>query len=266
MTRRRIAGGVGLAAVTLLALGGCEATIESELSEPQANQVVVALHERNIAADKEREEGTGDEARYRVVVASADVGPALGVLRAAELPRREEPGLTEVFGEGGLVPTATEERARYVAALSGELSRSIEAIDGVLDARVHLALPDKREIALDEKPPRPRASVLVKHRPGRPAYEETSLRALVAGAVEGMREQDVAIVAVAGEPEPATQTAASLMHVGPIAVTRGSAPALKIVLGVAFGLHVVLALALVYVLMRRRRAEESPAPAVGSGG
>lgn len=260
MTRRAIAssgtfGRALLGALALTLAGGCEATVESGLTEKQANRIVVALHEQQIAADKEKEDARGDEARYRVVVASDDVGPALGLLRAAELPRREDPGLNEVFGEGGLVPTATEERARYVAAVGGELSRSIEAIDGVLDARVHVAIPDTRDFALDEEPPRPRASVLVKYRPGEPPYEEDAVRALVAGAVEGMRAEDVAIVGVAGAPDPEPSAASALVHVGPIAVTRGSAPALKAVLGGALGLHAVLALALVLLVLRHRRAE-----------
>src|SRR5690606_28919827 len=102
---------------------------------------------------------------YRVLVASDEVAAALSVLRAEELPRAPEPGLHDVFGRASLVPTATEERARLTAALGGELARSVESIDGVLDARVHVALPDASELPLDVAPPRPRASVLVRHRP-----------------------------------------------------------------------------------------------------
>lgn len=233
-----------------LLASGCQAPIESDLSEAQANEILVALHAHGIGADKDRAEGSDDG--FEVWVAADDVSTALSVLRATEVPRRHEPGLSEVFGEGSLVPTATEERARYAAALGGELARSVERIDGVLDARVHVAIPDARHFALDEARPRPRASVLIRHRPGEAPFEEDAIRALVAGAVDGMEAADVAVVSVAAPPPPAA--APNLVNVGPIAVTRGSASALKGVLGGAIGLNLLLALCLIGVVLRRRRA------------
>ncbi|HJL02614.1 MAG TPA: GlyGly-CTERM sorting domain-containing protein [Polyangiaceae bacterium LLY-WYZ-15_(1-7)] len=234
---------------------GCRATLQNDLSENEADQVLVALHGQGIGAAKEPAGGTG-EARYTVTVSPEEVAPALEILRAEGLPRDDAPGLNEVFGEGGLVPTATEERARYVAALSGELSRSLRAIDGVIDARVHVALPDRRRIALDEDAPRPRASVLLKYR-GAPPYEEEAVRALVAGAVQGMEPTDVAVVGVEASPAPERREA-NLVNLGPVTVTRGSSTALKAILGGALGLHLVLALLLV-LAWRRRNAPPEPA-------
>ncbi len=248
---RRVSLGV-VALAALGSLGACSASLEAGLSEEQANRVVVALDGQGIGATKEREEGQSDEPRFRVQVAPDDVARALGVLRAQGLPQAAEPGLQETFGQGGLVPTATEERARYTAALGGELARSIEAIDGVLDARVHIALPEPHDFALDEAPAHARASVLIRYRAGARPYDERTVKALVAGAVQGMQPEDVAVVGVAA-PRAAPPGEAALVHVGPISVTRGTAPALKLVLGVAFALHIVLALALVGLALRRRR-------------
>jgi type III secretion protein J len=247
------------ACILIAALGalGCDQAIQVDLRESQANRVLVALHDEGIGASKEREDARGDEARFRITVPRGEVPDALSVLRAADLPRSSEPGLNEVFGEASLVPTATEERARYVSALSGELARSLETIEGVLDARVHVAIPNRRDFSLDEQPPRPRASVLIKHRRGERPYDETSVQSLVAGAVEGMRTEDVAVVGVAG-PEPPDLTTGGLVHLGPVAVSRGSAPILKGVLAAALALHALLA-ALVVVVARRRRARLDPA-------
>ena len=241
----------------LLLCAACDATIASGLDEGQANDIMVALDARGIGAAKEREGGASDEPSFEVRVPPADVGRALAVLRAAELPRRPEAGFDEVFGEASLVPTATEERARYVAALGGELARSIETIDGVLDARVHVALPDQRDFVLDDERPAPRASVLVKYAPGDPPYDERSVRALVAGAVHGLSLDDVAVIGVPG-PAPRGGTAA-LVRVGPVAVSQGSATTLKAVLGGSLGLHVLMAGLLVFVMLRRRRGEPSGA-------
>jgi type III secretion protein J len=240
--------GVGL-------LGACHAAVESDLAEEQANEVVAALEASGIGAEKERLEGA-DGSRFEVRVARDDIGRALRLLRATNVPRRPEPGLHDVFGEGSLVPTATEERARYAAALGGELARSLERIDGVLDARVHVAIPETRHFALDEERPRPRASVLIRHGAGAPPYREAAVRALVAGAVEGMRPEEVAVVGVAARRSP-DERGEALVQVGPIAVARGSAGALKGILAGALGLHIVLAGCLVVILFRRRARGEA---------
>ena len=246
----------------LLALAlGCTATLEADLAEDEANQVVVALHERGIGAQKEHVGGSGEDARFAVMVAPEEVAPALEVLRADGLPRRDDPGLHEVFGEGGLVPTATEERARYVAAMGGELARSIQVIDGVLDARVHLALPARNRFALDDAPPVARASVLIEYRGDAPPYDADAVRALVSGAVENMATENVAVIGVptqhAAEPREA-----QLVSLGPVTVTRGTAGALKGILAGALGLHLVLAVLLVVAWRKKNRVPE-PEEAVG---
>ena len=134
-----------------------------------------------------------------------------------------------------------------------DLQAARKAMDGVLDARVHVALPDTRRLALDDERPRPRASVLVRHRGPQPGYSDDAVRALVAGAVQDMQVEDVAVVGVPVEIREASR-GERLVSVGPITVTRGSATALKGVLGGALALHVVLAGLLVLVLARRRRA------------
>lgn len=254
MRSPRGGGSLWLAAAVLLTFG-CEAAVESGLDEAEANAIVVALHEAQIGARKEPDP-SGDD-RYQVLVPADDVGPALERMREEGLPRPESPGLSEMFAEGGLVPTATEEQARYVAALGGELSSSIEAMDGVLDARVHVALPDTRRLALDEERPRPRASVLIRHRGARQGYSDDAVRALVAGAVQDMAPEDVAVVGVPVEIREANR-GERLVSLGPVTVTRGSATSLKAILGAALALHVLLAGLLVWVVSRRRKAAAAP--------
>jgi type III secretion protein J len=243
----RVAAVAQIAALVAL-LSGCEATIASGLSEGQANAVVVALDGQGIGATKEASVGANEG--WDVRVPNDDVGPALSVLRALDLPREPTPGLAEVFGEPTLVPTATEERARFVAAQSGELSRSLEGMEGVLGARVHLAIPEGSDFAFDEERPTPSASVLLRLRAGA-SVDEAAVQALVAGAVPQLTPDAVAVVKV--QTEPVTPRQASLVHIGPIAVTQGSAPILKGVLGGALGLSALLAIALIISWMRLRR-------------
>ncbi|MCC7538370.1 MAG: secretion protein [Deltaproteobacteria bacterium] len=241
-----------------LSLAACDVTLATGLAESEANQVVVALDREGIGAEKREAEG-GDEG-FAVHVSPDDVAPALAVLRASGLPRAPEPGLAQMFTGQGLVPTPTEERARYAVGLAGDLARSIEAIDGIVDARVHLAIPERDPARLDEPEasrPRPTASLLVRHRGAQLPTDANGLRSLVAGAVEGMRREDVTVVAVPVPSAPSREGRTGLVRVGPVSVTRGSAGPFRLFVGAALCGHVVLALLLAVVALRKRK----PAPA-----
>ena len=183
-------------------------------SEPESSRAVVALARAGLGAERAREDATGDRATFRVCVGRASVSQALRVLATQEIPRHEEPGFAEVFGARSLVESADEDRARTAQALAGELARTLEAIDGVVDARVHLALPDTRDVSGDAPAPRPSASVLVKYTGERPPYDEPDVRRLVAGAVQGLRPEDVNVVGVRKAPERAHAASATVPFLG----------------------------------------------------
>lgn len=173
-----------------------------DLDERQASEVVVALDDGGIPAHKVRPRGA--EAGYSVEVAPSDGPRALRILAERDLPRPRPPGLGEVFGEGGLVPTPTEERALYQHALSGELARSLESVEGVVGARVHLALAEADPLHPAERP-LPRASVLVRCRPsacGAVRALEPGIRALVAGAADRLEGAAVSVVVTEAREAP----------------------------------------------------------------
>jgi len=198
--RRRLA--LGLLCVT----SACgEEVLLHRLDEGQANQVLVALGDAGVSAKKARARDGGDEATFDVSVRPAEAPRARGVLTARDLPRSRSPGFSELFGSAGLVPSPLEEHARFLHALSGELSRTVEALDGVVTARVHLALPVSDPLRPEARRT-PRASVLLKCAPGaRGRLEEQAegLRRIVAGAAEGLEPAAVAIVvAESASPPP----------------------------------------------------------------
>jgi type III secretion protein J len=65
-----------------------------------------------------------------------------------------------------MVPTATEERAMLLKALGGEVSNALNQIDGVLEARVIVMIPENNDLTQPENKPEPSASVFIKYRPG----------------------------------------------------------------------------------------------------
>lgn len=190
-----------LAALLAVLLASCgEAPILHDLGERQANEVLVALDEEGLAATTLRQDGT--DSAWTVTVARGQEARAHRVLAARQLPRARPQGLGEVFGTGGMVPTPVEERARWLHALSGELARSVEALDGVVEARVHLGLPADDPLHPGHRAP-PRAAVLVKCRPascGALRELEPGLRSLVAGAAEGLSPEAVAVVIAEAAP------------------------------------------------------------------
>ncbi len=252
---RRGTGGLAWAGL-MVALGGCQATLQTGLPEAQANDVLIALDGRGIHATKESEPGGGEGASFAVRVAPDDVAAALAVLRQEDLPRAPDPGMHDVFGAGSLVPTATEERARLASALGGELSRSLEAVEGVLDARVHVALPDVDTLRLEGPVPRPRASVLLRHRGPASPLSPGDVRQLVAGAVQGMEPADVAVVALPVPAAPVTQ--AHVTGLGPFTVARRSVAGLQTLLAVLLCTNVLLAAGLAFAFARGRRGLPPP--------
>ncbi len=187
--------------VLAAALAGCaREEILHGLEERQANDVLVALDERGVAATKAREDGADE--RWRVEVAGGEAARAQRILAERDLPRARPPGFGDVFGKGSMLPTATEEHALYLHALGGELARSVEAIDGVVEARVHIGLRQPDPLRGSERTS-PRGAVLVKCRATACAgirALEPGIRAMIAGAVDGLEPGAVAVVvAEAGE-------------------------------------------------------------------
>ena len=246
---------VRLRALALACLvSGCHAELASDLEEREADAIVLALDDVGLAAWKTR--GAGAHAsRFAVEVERGELVRAMTVLRDAELPRRESPGMGALLSESRLVPDVGVERARVAAATAGELERTLEGIDGVQRARVHIALPAPR--SLDDAPGQPRASVSIRaldHAPG-----DEALRALISGAVDGLAPDAVTVVRSAGRA-PAAPGRARFVSVGPLAVSPSSAPLLKGALGASLALHLVLASALLY---RRRRGVADRSSATG---
>lgn len=81
-------------------------------------------------------------------------------------------------------------------ALEGELSRTIKGLDRVQQARVHLAIPEKR--LFDREKQEPRASIVLKVRGELDQSQIRAIRHLVATAVQGLKPEHVSIVDESG--------------------------------------------------------------------
>lgn len=195
--KRLLLGAVALLiVVTFVACGGV--ALYQDLSEEDANEIMVLLNENGIKAVKKKEVRQ-NEIFWSVVVGNSEMARARELLMQHNLPRHRELGLTGVYKEKGLIPTPDEQKARYLLALKGEIINSLERIPDVVDADVVLNIPTKDEFASAEEKAkrRPTASVIVKLKPpatGEPSLTEAKVQEFVANSVEGMSPREVTVV------------------------------------------------------------------------
>jgi type III secretion protein J len=169
-----------------------------QLSERQANEMVAVLRNAGVDANKRRAPEAG---RFSLQVPASSFSRSVQLLHGAGYPRETNDTLGAVFKKDGFVTTQLEERARFMHALSQELATTLQSIDGVVLARVHLSVPEKRHFA--DKPQASAASVFIKHRPGMDlAPHIGSIKSLVVNAIEGLPYESVTVVAFAAEPWP----------------------------------------------------------------
>jgi type III secretion protein J len=240
----------------LALLAACAVPVAGGLDDTEANRVFVALDRANIDASKEADPIV--EGHWRIAVARDDLPRALNVLRQEDLPRREPTSVVDSVAKGALVPSEAAEHAQLVAGIAGELERSLESIDGVLAARVHLNVPAPNPFR-DAAPQRGSAGVLVEHRGPTPPLSAEAVQRLVAGGVAGLLPADVVVVMLPQTAAPAFEAGDGLAHVGPIAVARASMRQLQGALVALIALVAILAGAtlVLYARLARVRAELS---------
>ena len=167
------------------ALGACSNyPLYSDLTEMQANEVQAALLMAQIDAQKTpMAKGTG----WSVQVSQGDIPRAMAVLNEKGLPHPPLRTLADVFPKEGFISSPLEERARYIFALSQEIEQTLMQLDGVVEARVHIALPEAS--LLDEKPQSASAAVVIIEQPGTNLEQhETDIKAIVKDGIEGLSD------------------------------------------------------------------------------
>lgn len=109
------------------------------------------------------------------------------------LPQQSVVGY-ELFDKQALGTTSFVQKLNQKRALEGELTRTIGALKGVKQARVHLAIPPKSAFVEDQK--KPTASVVLDLEPGTQLNDKQTfgIGTLIASAVEGLDIEDVVIV------------------------------------------------------------------------
>ena len=188
--------------IALIALGGVllagcdkEVALHSQLEERQANLVMAALLDGGISCHKT----PGDEGMWNVMIPESRFAEAANLLERKGLPRRAYQGVSEVFKKTGMVSSPSEERIRFMDALAQDLSRTISGIDGVVDARVHVVLPENDPFAKNTLPSS--AAVAIRSRWDADITDLVpSIKNLVKNSIEGLKYEKIAVTVFKDSP------------------------------------------------------------------
>jgi type III secretion protein J len=141
----------------------------------------------------------GEEGTWNVTVVESRFADAVNILEKAGLPRREYQGIGEVFKKTGMISSPSEERIRFMDALAQDISRTIAGIEGVVDARVHIVLPENDPFARNSLPSS--AAVAIRSRWDADLTDIVpSVKGLVKNAIEGLQYEKIMVTVFRDTP------------------------------------------------------------------
>ncbi len=200
-----IAALVIIALVWLMLRAPQWAPLYGDLSDGDKAAVMTALQAGNYEARINPDSGA-------VEVAAGNTAAARILLAGQGRPKSAR--TVDPVGDMPLGLSRAVETARLQSAAAIELAASIEAIDGVKHATVHVAVPEPSVFVRDKSPPS--ASVFVTLAPGR-ALGEAQVRAivwLVSSSVAGLAPDRVSVVDQSGALLSAGSTAGEAAQLG----------------------------------------------------
>ena len=167
------------------------APLYSNLSGKDASAVIEQLDAQGVPYQITGGGGT-------IMVPRSDVYSTRIALSGKGLPSSSDGGYS-LLDDQGLSTSESQEQTNFKRAMEGELSKTIEAIDGVDTAVVHLAIPQKR-VFTDQQDPAT-ASVLVATTPGKTLDDEQvqAVVNLVASSIDGLSPKKVTVADATGK-------------------------------------------------------------------
>lgn len=160
--------------------------IYNGLNLEEAGQITSKLDEMNIP-------WKSDNGGTTIMVPKENINKARMNLAVEGFPNKDFTW-NDAFNSSSFTMTNEERRMKYLRAQMTELARTIETLNGVVSAEVHLTVPDNSNF-LTEKYKFSKASVVVTLKPGYKLTEQqvNGIVMIVSNAVEGLKPENVSI-------------------------------------------------------------------------
>lgn len=145
-----------------------------------------------------------------IMVPQGDVYSTRIALSGQGLPEQGSDGGYSLLDKQDISTSEFQEQTDFKRAMEGELAKTIEAVDGVNTAVVHLALPPTKVFADQQDPPT--ASVLVDSAAGTTfdAEQVQAIVHLVASSIDGLDPENVTVADSSGRVLSASDGGGSL--------------------------------------------------------
>ncbi|XUY27152.1 flagellar basal-body MS-ring/collar protein FliF [Agrobacterium sp. rho-8.1] len=195
-TRLLMLGGVGVLSMAIILAAALYVnkpayeTLYVGLETMDLNKISIALAEANV----DFQIGS-DGTSLQVPVGMTSKARLL--LAERGLPDSANAGYELFDNVGSLGLTSFMQEVTRVRALEGEIGRSIQQIDGIAAARVHIVMPDVGNFRRGEQ--KPTASVMIRASASAGRKAASSIRHLVASAVPGLEVDDVTLLDSTGQ-------------------------------------------------------------------
>jgi flagellar M-ring protein FliF len=168
-----------------------QAPLFSNLASTDASAIVEELNAEGIPYEL-ADGGT------TIMVAKDSVYDLRLTMSGKGLPAGSDTGYA-LLDEQGITTSEFQQQVTYQRALEGELSKTLESLDGVRQAVVHVALPEDEVFVTDQK--EPTASVLLDLAAGTQLSGEqiTAVTNLVSSSIQGMKPDQVSVTDSTGQ-------------------------------------------------------------------
>ena len=194
---RRLGLMVGIAALVVAIVGigsyylnrPAYETLYVGLDRSDVNQIGLVLGEAGVGFDVASDGTT-------VLVPAGSTAQARMLLAEKGLPTSANAGYELFDNVGSLGLTSFMQQVTRVRALEGEIARTIQSIQGIKAARVHIVMGERANFRREEQ--EPTASVVIRASGVDAAKSAMSIRYLVAAAVPGLNADKVTVLDSSG--------------------------------------------------------------------
>lgn len=168
------------------------ATLFTNLEEADAGTIVNDIEAKGIDYKLE-DNGT------TILIDQAQVDTYRIELAVNDLLPKSTTGF-EIFDETSMMATDEDRKIMYQRAVTGELERSISALDSISEAKVMLSLPEDSVFTSEENQSKASASVVLTPLSGSqiPVSAVQGIASLISGAVDNLPKENIKIVDTSG--------------------------------------------------------------------